>query len=108
MKKQEIKGLSAARLLDGLDDDMILSASLPEATPVPTPTVGERIEAFFARMGKGGMAAAVTGLVVAAVLIGILLAGRMGGLTPSWKLSVRAISIWVSFLSGPRTRTFSI
>ena len=82
MKKQEIKGLSAARLLDGLDDDMILSASLPEATPVPTPTVWERIEAFFAHMGKGGMAAAVTGLVVAAVLIGILLAGRMGGLTP--------------------------
>ena len=81
MKKQEIKGLSAARLLDGLDDDMILSASLPEATPVPTPTVGEKIEAFFGRMGKGGMAAAVTGIVVAAaVLIGILLAGRMEGL----------------------------
>ena len=55
MKKNEIKGLSAARLLDGLDDDMILSASLPEATPVPTPTVGEKIEAFFGRMGKGGM-----------------------------------------------------
>lgn len=83
MKKNEIKGLSAARLLDGLDDDMILSASLPEATPVPTPTVGEKIEAFFGRMGRGGMAAAVTGIVVAvAVLIGILLAGRMGGLTP--------------------------
>ena len=81
MKKQEIKGLSAFELLDGLDDDMILSASLPEATPVPTPTVGERMETFFARMGRGGMAAAVTGLVVAAaVLIGILLAGRMEGL----------------------------
>ena len=82
MKKNEIKGLSAARLLDGLDDDMILSASLPEATPVPTPTVGEKIEAFFGRMGKGGMAAAVTGIVVAAaVLIGILLAGHF----PVWE-----------------------
>ena len=81
MKKQEIKGLSAARLLDGLDDDMILSASLPEAAPVPTPTVGEKIEAFFGRMGKGGMAAAVTGIVVAAVLIGILLAGHF----PLWE-----------------------
>ena len=82
MKKNEIKGLSAARLLDGLDDDMILSASLPEAAPVPTPTVGEKIEAFFTRMGKGGMAAAVTGLVVAAaVLIGILLAGHF----PVWE-----------------------
>ena len=83
MKKQEIKGLSAFELLDGLDDDMILSASLPEATPVPTPTAGERMEAFFARMGRGGMAAAVTGLVVAvAVLIGILLAGRFA---PAWE-----------------------
>ena len=82
MKKQEIKGLSAARLLNGLDDDMILSASLPEATPVPTPTVGERIEAFFARMGKGGMTAAVTGLVVAAVLVGVVAASRLGALNP--------------------------
>ena len=83
MKKQEIKGLSAFELLDGLDDGMILSASLPEATPVPTPTAGERMEAFFARMGRGGMAAAVTGLVVAvAVLIGILLAGRFA---PTWE-----------------------
>ena len=82
MKKNEIKGLSAARLLDGLDDDMILSASRPEATPVPTPTVGEKIEAFFGRMGRGGMAAAVTGIVVAvAVLIGILLAGHF----PVWE-----------------------
>ena len=82
MKKQEIKGLSAARLLDGLDDDMILSASLPEATPVPTPTVWERIEAFFGRMGKGGMAAAVTGLVVAAVLVGVVAASHLGALNP--------------------------
>ena len=83
MKKQEIKGLSAFKLLDDLDDDMILSASLPEATPVPTPTAGERMEAFFGRMGRGGMAAAVTGLVVAAaVLIGILLAGRFA---PAWE-----------------------
>ena len=82
MKKQEIKGLSAARLLDGLDDDMILSASLPEAVPVAPPTVGEKIAAFFGRMGRGGMAAAVTGLVVAvAVLIGILLAGHF----PVWE-----------------------
>lgn len=84
MKKKEIKGLSAFELLEGLDDDMILSASLPEATPVATPTVGERIAAFFGRMGKGGMAAAITGIVVAvAVLIGVLLAGRMGGVTPT-------------------------
>ena len=82
MKKQEIKGLSAFELLEGLDDDMILSASLPEATPVPIPTKGEKITAFFGRMGRGGMAAAVTGLVVAAaVLIGILLAGRF----PLWE-----------------------
>ena len=82
MKKQEIKGLSAFELLEGLDDDMILSASLPEAVPVAPPTAGERITAFFARMGKGGMAAAVTGIVVAlAVLIGILLAGRF----PVWE-----------------------
>ena len=74
MKKQEIKGLSAFELLEGLDDDMILSASLPEAVPVAPPTAGERITAFFARMGKGGMAAAVTGIVVAvAVLVGIAL-----------------------------------
>ena len=82
MKKKEIKGLSAFELLEGLDDDMILSASLPEAVPVATPTVGERITTFFARMGKGGMAAAVTGIVVAvAVLMGILLAGRF----PVWE-----------------------
>lgn len=72
MKKNEIKGLSAFELLEGLDDDMILSASLPEAAPVAPPTVGERITAFFARMGKGGMAAAITGIVVA-VLVGIAL-----------------------------------
>ena len=84
MKKQEIKGLSAFELLEGLDDDMILSASLPEAVPVAPPTAGEKITAFFARMGKGGMAAAVTGIVVAvAVLIGILLAGRF----PVWEES---------------------
>lgn len=74
MKKKEIKGLSAFELLEGLDDDMILSASLPEAVPVAPPTAGERITAFFARMGKGGMAAAITGIVVAvAVLVGIAL-----------------------------------
>ena len=72
--KKEIKGLSAFELLEGLDDDMILSASLPEAVPVAPPTAGERITAFFARMGKGGMAAAITGIVVAvAVLVGIAL-----------------------------------
>ena len=75
MKKQEIKGLSAFELLEGLDDDMILSASLPEATPVAAPPFGEKVSAFFGRMGKGTMAAAVTGLVVAvAVLVGIALA----------------------------------
>lgn len=84
MKKKDIKGLSAFELLEGLDDDMILSASLPEAAPVAPPTVGEKITAFFARMGKGGMAAAITGIVVAAaVLIGILLAGRF----PVWEES---------------------
>ena len=59
MKKKDIKGLSAFELLEGLDDDMILSASLPEAAPVAPPTAGEKITAFFARMGKGGMAAAI-------------------------------------------------
>ena len=83
MKKKDIKGLSAFELLEGLDDDMILSASLPEAAPVAPPTAGEKITAFFARMGKGGMAAAVTGIVVAvAVLIGILLAGPLGVINP--------------------------
>ena len=71
MKKQEIKGLSAFELLEGLDDDMILSASLPEAVPVAPPTAGERITAFFARMGKGGMAAAVTGIVVAVAVLSL-------------------------------------
>ena len=69
MKKKEIKGLSAFELLEGLDDDMILSASLPEAVPVAPPTAGEKITAFFARMGKGGIAAAVTGIVVAAAVL---------------------------------------
>lgn len=83
MKKQEIKGLSAFELLEGLDDDMILSASLPEAVPVAPPTAGERITAFFARMGKGGMAAAITGIVVAvAVLVGIALAHPFGVIDP--------------------------
>ena len=83
MKKQEIKGLSAFELLEGLDDDMILSASLPEAVPVAPPTAGERITAFFARMGKGGMAAAVTGIVVAvAVLLGIALTRPLGVIDP--------------------------
>ena len=83
MKKKEIKGLSAFELLEGLDDDMILSASLPEAVPVAPPTAGERITAFFARMGKGGMAAAVTGIVVAAaVLLGIALARPLGVIDP--------------------------
>ena len=84
MKKNEIKGLSAFELLEGLDDDMILSASLPEAVPVAPPTVGEKITAFFARMGKGGMAAAITGIVVAvAVLVGIALARPLGVIDPS-------------------------
>ena len=83
MKKKEIKGLSAFELLEGLDDDMILSASLPEAAPVAPPTVGEKITAFFARMGKGGMAATITGIVVAvAVLLGIALAGPLGVINP--------------------------
>ena len=83
MKKNEIKGLSAFELLEGLDDDMILSASLPEAAPVAPPTVGEKLSAFFARMGKGGMAAAITGIVVAgAVLLGIALAGPLGVINP--------------------------
>ena len=83
MKKQEIKGLAAFELLEGLDDDMILSASLPEAVPVAPPTAGEKITAFFARMGKGGMAAAVTGIVVAvAVLLGLALAGPLGVINP--------------------------
>lgn len=83
MKKKEIKGLSAFELLEGLDDDMILSASLPEAAPVAPPTAGEKITAFFARMGKGGMAAAITGIVVAvAVLLGIALAGPLGVIIP--------------------------
>jgi len=83
MKKKEIKGLSAFELLEGLDDDMILSASLPEAAPVAPPTVGEKITAFFARMGKGGMAAAITGIVVAAaVLLGIALARPLGVINP--------------------------
>ena len=74
MKKQEIKGISAFELLEGLDDDMILSASLPEATPAATPTVGEKITTFFARMGKGGMAAAITGIVVAVAVLVVKLA----------------------------------
>ena len=83
MKKKEIKGLSAFELLEGLDDDMILSASLPEAVPVAPPTVGEKITAFFGRMGKGGMAAAVTGIVVAvAVLLGLALARPFGVIDP--------------------------
>ncbi len=83
MKKKEIKGLSAFELLEGLDDDMILSASLPEAVPVAPPTVGEKITAFFGRMGKGGMAAAITGIVVAAaVLLGIALARPLGVIDP--------------------------
>ena len=47
MKKNKIKGLSAFELLEGLDDDMILSASLPEEAPIPLPTKGERVAAFF-------------------------------------------------------------
>ena len=83
MKKNEIKGLSAFALLEGLDDDMILSASLPEAAPVAPPTTGEKLTAFFARMGKGGMAAAITGIVVAAaVLLGIALARPFGVIDP--------------------------
>ncbi len=78
MKKNNIKGLTAFTLLDGLDDDMILSASLPEAMPAPVPTKGERVAAFFARMGKGGMAAAIATVAVAlAVLMGVVLAGRI-------------------------------
>ena len=84
MKSREIKGLSAFELLEGLDDDMILSASLPEAAPVATPAAGEKVAAFFARMGKGGMAAAIATVVVAlAVLTGVLLAGPRGIPTPS-------------------------
>lgn len=83
MKKNEIKGLSAFALLEGLDDDMILSASLPEAAPVAPPTAGEKLSAFFARMGKGGMAAAVTGIAVAAaVMLGIALARPFGVIDP--------------------------
>ncbi|MBQ4113161.1 MAG: hypothetical protein IJD38_10230 [Clostridia bacterium] len=86
MKKNEIKGLSAFELLDGLDDGMILSATLPEAAPVAAPAKRERASAFFTRMGKGGLAAAIATVAVAlAVLTGVLLAGQsMGGLFPSW------------------------
>lgn len=83
MKKNEIKGLSVFELLEGLDDDMIASAALPEAAPVAPPTAGERITAFFVRMGKGGMAAAITGIAVAAaVLLGIALARPFGVIDP--------------------------
>ncbi len=84
MKKNDIKGLSAFELLDGLDDDMILSASLPEAAPAAAPTKGERVAAFFARMGKGGMAAAIVTVAVAlAVLTGVLVAGQVGTGNPA-------------------------
>ncbi len=83
MSKQKIKGLSAFRLLEGLDDDMILSASLPEAAPIPVPTKGEQIAAFFGRMGKSGVAAAVISVaVIVGVLVGIVLGGRMGPVWP--------------------------
>ena len=84
MKKKEIKGLSAFELLEGLDDDMILSASLPEEAPIPVPTKGERVAAFFTRMGKGGVAAAVaSAAVIVGVLVGVVLSGRVGPFQPS-------------------------
>ncbi|MBR5123695.1 MAG: hypothetical protein IKU90_01065, partial [Clostridia bacterium] len=84
MKKNEIKGLSAFEMLDGLDDDMILSASLPEAVPASVPTAGERIAAFFARMGRGGMAAAIVAVVVVlGVLGGVLVTNLTGSDDPT-------------------------
>ena len=79
MKKNEIKGLSAFEMLDGLDDDMILSASLPEAVPASLPTKGEKIAAFFARMGRGGMAAAIVAVVVVLGVLGGVLVKNLTG-----------------------------
>lgn len=84
MKKNKIKGLSAFELLEGLDDDMILSASLPEEAPIPLPTKGERVAAFFTHMGKSGIAAAVvSAAVIVGILVGVVLSGRMGPVQPS-------------------------
>ena len=84
MKKNDIKGLSAFEMLDGLDDDMILSASLPEAVPASVPTKGEKIAAFFARMGRGGMAAAIVAVVVVlGVLGGVLVTNLTGSDDPT-------------------------
>ena len=84
MKKKEIKGLSAFGLLEGLDDDMILSASLPEEAPIPLPTKSERVAAFFTHMGKSGIAAAVvSAAVIVGILVGVVLSGRMGPVQPS-------------------------
>lgn len=83
MSKQKIQGLVAFELLEGLDDDMILAASLPEAAPVPVPTKGERVAAFLGRMGRRGVAAAIVTVAVAlAVLVGVALAGRIGTVEP--------------------------
>ncbi len=83
MSKQSMKGLSAFELLEGLDDELILSATLPEAAPAAAPAKGERAAAFFARMGRSGVAAAVISVAVAlAVLTGMVLAGRMGTVNP--------------------------
>ena len=84
MKKNKIKGLSAFELLEGLDDDMILSASLPEEAPIPLPTKGERVAAFFTHMGKSGIAAAVvSAAVIVGILVGVVLSGRIGPVQPS-------------------------
>ena len=85
--EQENRGLSAFALLQGLDDDTVLSATLP----------APKKRGFFAAVASRPMAAMLVSVAVAlTVLSGVLLAGRLGGgLFPSWE------DPWIETQPGP-------
>lgn len=72
MKKKEIKGLEAFRMLGELDDGMIMESILPEKAP--TFSLAPKKRSPFMGFMNSGFAAAIAGTVVAvAVLVGMVL-----------------------------------
>ena len=75
MKKNEIKGLSVFELLEGLDDDMIASAALPEEEPAVSLAPKKR-SPIMDFLSSGWVAATAGAVAGVAVLAGVILLWR--------------------------------